>query len=362
MITKEQLNIHSLKKLKQEISKTNLKGYSKLKKIDLIALMMTKPERFNHLGTHSMPNGTQMTGATHDSKSKPTKKIIKKKAKESPPPKASPPPKPKAEPKGKEKLDIQKVVDELSKQFIDDRYQDYIEMYLDGRGSEERQLDRASERVVSVIYRIIKRTAKEKKFTTDKQLIDYWLKNKKDFTDLMEDPKSKLPPTPKASPPPTPKASPPPKPKLTKEEVKKKVKKVIKKRAEAKPEPKAEESDLGSLYKHGIGNASKAELGDMFDKLSQNVNKELEKMKTAKKDYFKVIKVRGGKQYHTEAAAILVEDQKEIQKALERYIETHGIKDSGVQEMIKKFNKLANSAMTRMRKAKGKALERVGLI
>jgi len=244
MITKEQLNIHSLKKLKQEISKTNLKGYSKLKKIDLIALMMTKPERFNHLGTHSMPNGTQMTGATHDSKSKPTKKIIKKKAKESPPPKASPPPKPK----------------------------------------------------------------------------------------------------------------------LTKEEVKKKVKKVIKKRAEAKPEPKAEESDLGSLYKHGIGNASKAELGDMFDKLSQNVNKELEKMKTAKKDYFKVIKVRGGKQYHTEAAAILVEDQKEIQKALERYIETHGIKDSGVQEMIKKFNKLANSAMTRMRKAKGKALERVGLI
>ena len=216
MITKEQLNTHTLKKLKQEISKTNLKGYSKLKKKELIALMMTEAANFNHLGTHSMPDGTQMTGAIHDSKSKPTKKIIKKKAKESPPPKASPPPKPKLtkeevkkkvkkvikkraeakpepKPEGKEKLDIEKVVDELSKQFINDRYQDYIEMYLDGRGSEERQLERASERVVSVIFRIIKRTAKEKKFTTNKQLIDYWLKNKKDFTDLMEDPKSKLP-------------------------------------------------------------------------------------------------------------------------------------------------------------------------
>jgi len=109
MITKEQLNIHSLKKLKQEISKTNIKGYSKLKKIDLIALMMTKPERFNHLGTHSMPDGTQMTGATHDSKSKPTKKIIKKKAKESPPPKASPPPKPKLT-KEEVKKKVKKVI------------------------------------------------------------------------------------------------------------------------------------------------------------------------------------------------------------------------------------------------------------
>ena len=35
--------------LKQEISKQNIKGYSKLKKADLIKLMLSRPERFEHL-------------------------------------------------------------------------------------------------------------------------------------------------------------------------------------------------------------------------------------------------------------------------------------------------------------------------
>jgi len=51
MITKEILESHSVTVLKKELSKTNIKGYSKMKKSEVVALML-KPEhsqRFNHI-------------------------------------------------------------------------------------------------------------------------------------------------------------------------------------------------------------------------------------------------------------------------------------------------------------------------
>lgn len=120
--------------------------------------------------------------------------------------------------------------------------------------------------------------------------------------------------------------------------------------------------DLPDLYKHGMGNASKVELGNMLDKMGKDINAEIKKMKTADRAYFKVVKVRGGTEYHTEAANIMNQEQQEVQKALERYVKTHGIRDPGVQEMIGKFNRQAKSAVNRMRKAKGAALERLGFI
>ncbi len=51
MITKEILLSHPVSVLKKEISKTNIKGYSKMRKLELIELMM-KPEhskRFGHI-------------------------------------------------------------------------------------------------------------------------------------------------------------------------------------------------------------------------------------------------------------------------------------------------------------------------
>ena len=51
MPTNEILNSHSVSTLKKEISKTNIKGYSKMKKAEIISLMM-KPEhskRFSHI-------------------------------------------------------------------------------------------------------------------------------------------------------------------------------------------------------------------------------------------------------------------------------------------------------------------------
>ena len=75
MLTKEILDSHPLKTLKSEISKQNIKGYSKMKRSELTALMMKHKDKFDHIkhaekkekkakakapapkGTHKMPDG-----------------------------------------------------------------------------------------------------------------------------------------------------------------------------------------------------------------------------------------------------------------------------------------------------------------
>ena len=46
---KEILNSHPVANLKKEISKTNIKNYSKLKKAELVSLMMKHKDRFDHI-------------------------------------------------------------------------------------------------------------------------------------------------------------------------------------------------------------------------------------------------------------------------------------------------------------------------
>jgi hypothetical protein len=48
-ITKEILNSHPVGTLKKEIAKTNVKGYSKMKKAELVDLMMKHKEKFGHI-------------------------------------------------------------------------------------------------------------------------------------------------------------------------------------------------------------------------------------------------------------------------------------------------------------------------
>jgi len=73
MPTVEILKSHNLKELRAEVSKTNIKRYSKLKKADLIELMMKEEHKdlFHHmkLKTHKMPSGVVHTGSTHTEES-----------------------------------------------------------------------------------------------------------------------------------------------------------------------------------------------------------------------------------------------------------------------------------------------------
>jgi hypothetical protein len=77
-LTKEILNSHPASTLKKEISKTNIKGYSKMKKGELVELMMKNKERFGHIrmkgkGPAEKPKGKGPAKATD----KPTAKEIK---------------------------------------------------------------------------------------------------------------------------------------------------------------------------------------------------------------------------------------------------------------------------------------------
>jgi hypothetical protein len=46
---KDILNSHSVSTLKKEISKTNIKGYSKMKKNEIVNLMLKNKDRFTHI-------------------------------------------------------------------------------------------------------------------------------------------------------------------------------------------------------------------------------------------------------------------------------------------------------------------------
>jgi len=48
-LTREILNSHPVGTLKKEVAKTNIKGYSKMKKAELVELMMKNKERFGHI-------------------------------------------------------------------------------------------------------------------------------------------------------------------------------------------------------------------------------------------------------------------------------------------------------------------------
>lgn len=96
MPTVEILKSHTLGELRKEVSKTNIKKYSKLRKADLIELMMTgeNKQHFHHmeLKTHKMVGGKVMTGSTHTEESvvvpvetkKKKIKLIEKKEEEKP--------------------------------------------------------------------------------------------------------------------------------------------------------------------------------------------------------------------------------------------------------------------------------------
>ena len=49
MDLKTRLESHPVATLKKEISKTNVKGYSKMKKGEVIELMLKNKDRFNHI-------------------------------------------------------------------------------------------------------------------------------------------------------------------------------------------------------------------------------------------------------------------------------------------------------------------------
>lgn len=75
MPTREILESHSATTLKKEISKTNIKGYSKMKKAELVDLMLKHKDRFHHIKMAEKKTQTKKTITKKDP-------AVQKKAKE----------------------------------------------------------------------------------------------------------------------------------------------------------------------------------------------------------------------------------------------------------------------------------------
>lgn len=82
MTTEKILNSYTIRQLKKEISKTNIKGYSKMKRAELHAIIVKNKQRFSHL--------TEQTKAPPKVKAKPKAKPPTNKPKPAPKPKPKP--------------------------------------------------------------------------------------------------------------------------------------------------------------------------------------------------------------------------------------------------------------------------------
>lgn len=79
MPSRQVLESHPLSHLKKEISQTNIKGYSKLKKDGIIDLMLKHKDRFHHIQMYKLPERVKKEKPKAEPKAEPKKKVIKKK-------------------------------------------------------------------------------------------------------------------------------------------------------------------------------------------------------------------------------------------------------------------------------------------
>ena len=144
MPTRQILNSHTVTALKKEISKTNIKGYSKLKKTQVIDLMLQHKARFHHMKMAAAAAAAVPVNIT----------IIKKKKTAAPPPK-------KAEPKDK-KIKVAEMV----KEIMDDLMEEIDEQAYDWAASfakppTKTQFKRHLDGVISYTKKNIREAIKE---------------------------------------------------------------------------------------------------------------------------------------------------------------------------------------------------------
>lgn len=146
----------TLAELRAEAKRQNRKGYSKLKKAELEKLLDTPPPK--------PPRGV------------PRKKPEAKKA-----------PVEKAPVK---KMGVKELVDKIDEMGLGEHqdwfYPDIVDMFIDGRGSEEKQLDRASKKANAYTKRRIREAVKKDKIKSVEEFYKKF-KTRKEIRDLLFD-------------------------------------------------------------------------------------------------------------------------------------------------------------------------------
>ena len=177
MPSREELESHPVTTLKKEISKTNIKGYSKMKKPEVVELMLKNKDRFHHIKMAEKKTkkekpkedkpkekltSTRASGKVTELKlkeAKPKKKKLIKKKKKKKKKKEKPVEKPKSKPKAKlSELDSMEksILDDLEKQVKKNKYSDQLDVYelLDVGEGLEKPLRK---RTLEIIEKIVKK-------------------------------------------------------------------------------------------------------------------------------------------------------------------------------------------------------------
>ncbi len=147
MPSKVELESHPIANLKKEISKTNIKGYSKMKKPEVVELMLKNKDRFHHIKKYVKPTSEPKPKPKPVENPKPVKKIVIKV------------PKQKEKPKAKlSELDSMEksILDDLEKQVKKNKYSDQLDVYelLDVGEGLEKPLRK---RTLEIIEKIVKK-------------------------------------------------------------------------------------------------------------------------------------------------------------------------------------------------------------
>ena len=206
MPTLEILKTYSVTELRKEVGKARMKNYSKLKKSEVIDLMLKNKEKFHHLkGKVKAPKATAVAKPKAVEKPKAAKKPLAKKEP------AYLPPDVMNNIKvfmnvGKDatirKMDAEKIENKLDK-YEWFRDMDFME-WMDDKDpttekGQEAQMVRAHRDMYRAVRRVIKKTMRDKRFKTDNDVVRFWNQPKhynheyNGFDAMMEDPKLALP-------------------------------------------------------------------------------------------------------------------------------------------------------------------------
>ena len=320
MVTAEILNSHSVATLKKEISKTNVKGYSKMKKPDVVALMLKNKDRFSHIkhSGKSAPKAKAKPATPKPATPKaPTPKAPTPTSRPDPTPKAKIPIKAR---KPKIRSDyVKKVMNGNSKLIMltngfPKKSEDYQELELEFKSNEgaRKFIDVVNKAKVSQLN-VLSKSGRLKDIDEILGNIDDLMPDKSPKPEVEKSPSPKTP-TPKT---PTPKS----------------------KSATPTKSPTGADLAVAQLYGMGHINAIKGELNMLLEKMVKDLKARIKKVPTLKQSDFEIIDDDGQLTFNSDFGTQFNKDQARAKELKEEWASIKGIGSPGLQSFMGKYNR-----------------------
>ena len=140
---------------------------------------------------------------------------------------------------------------------------------------------------------------------------------------------------------------------LTKQ--KKPKKKIIKKKKklviqDSKPAEKAKEKEVAMMYGMGRVNAIKLELENLKKDMEKKMKDRIKKIPSLTAKDYKITKVAGGLHFESEFGNQSLKDQKRAQDLQTQWAKLKGLRDEGLQDFMKKYNRSMKSLFIKVQR------------